>query len=218
MKYKMFFIVCATTLLAGCQSNEYSGVASLATAKTVSLFDGKTFNGWKTADPAKMHLWSIEDGVITTGNYRTKARGNTYLRTEKEFADFEFKCLFRLSGDPSTGLINSGIQYRSNGEPRVVGYQADIGDGYWGDIYDEHRRGLLVKADLSILSKTLVSDAWNSYTIHVEGNRHRLYINDILTADYIEQADVPQKGYIAVQLHSGGKAKVEFKDLTITEL
>jgi hypothetical protein len=29
---------------------------------------------------------------------------------------------------------------------------------------------------------------------------------------------MPQKGVIAVQIHSGGVAQVEFRDLTITEI
>ena len=44
-------------------------------------------------------------------------------------------------------------------------------------------------------------------------------INGVLTADYIEKDDtIPAKGIIAVQVHSGGNAKVEFKNITITEL
>jgi hypothetical protein len=145
---------------------------------------------------------------------------NTYLYTEKEYSDFEFRCLFRLSGDPKTGLINSGIQYRSqvhNGQ--IVGYQADIGTGYWGDIYDEHRRGKLIGGDLRTLKYLLKEDGWNSYIIRAKGNYHELYINGIKTCDYIENdPKIPAKGVIAVQIHSGGAAKVEFRDLTITEL
>ena len=40
-----------------------------------------------------------------------------------------------------------------------------------------------------------------------------------LTVDYIEKnPKVPAKGIIAVQIHSGGKAKVEFKNITINAL
>ena len=146
-------------------------------------------------------------------------RANTYLHTVKEYGDFEFRCLFRLSGDQKTGLINSGIQYRSLlKRGKIIGYQADIGRGYWGDIYDEHRRGKLLKGKRNVLKNLLKEDGWNSYIIRCTGKRHELYINGVKTADYIEQANVPHKGVIAVQLHSGGKAKVQFKDLTVTEL
>jgi hypothetical protein len=189
-------------------------------AEAVTLFDGKTLTGWKTAKPAHQKLWYVEDSVIASGDRIAKIPENTFLYTEKEYGDFEFRCLFRLSGDPKTGMINSGIQYRSqvkNGE--MVGYQADIGKGYWGDIYDENRRGKLIGGDLRTLSHLLKEDGWNSYIIRAKGNHHELYINGVKTCDYIEKdPKIPAKGVIAVQIHSGGAAKVEFRDLTITEL
>lgn len=195
-------------------------VCGQSTVKSTSLFDGKTLNGWKTVDPGHSNLWSVKDSVIHSGDGVNKIPENTYLYTTKEYTDFEFRCLFKLYGDPKTGMINSGIQYRSVLEGgKIVGYQADIGAGYWGDIYDEHRRGKLVGGDLNTLSHLLKEDGWNSYIIRCKGNRHELYINGIKTADYIEKdAKMPQKGVIAVQIHSGGVGQVDFRDLTISEL
>ena len=218
---KSILTLFVTTLLSmhAFAQSPTSSVAQMP-AKTISLFDGKTLKGWKTLNPADQKLWYVEDSVITGGDGIAKIPENTYLYTEKEYGDFEFRCLFRLSGDPKTGMINSGIQYRSkiqNGN--MVGYQADIGNGYWGDIYDEHRRGKLVGGDLSTLRHLLEEDGWNSYIIRCKGNRHELYINGVKTCDYVEKdSKIPAKGVIAVQVHSGGAAKVEFRDLTITEL
>jgi hypothetical protein len=188
--------------------------------KTVPLFDGKTLTGWKTIEPAEQKLWVAADSALKSGDGVNKIEANRYLFTTKEYADFEFRCLFRLSGDAKTGLINSGIQYRSVVEGgKMVGYQADIGTGYWGDIYDEHRRGKLVGGDLKTLSHLLDETGWNSYIIRCKGNRHELYINGIKTCDYMEtDTKIPQKGVIAVQIHGGGVAQVEFRDLVITEL
>jgi hypothetical protein len=165
-------------------------------------------------------MWSVKDGIIVSGDGQTKIPANTYLATTKEYGDFEFRCLFRITGDHKTGLINSGIQYRSIIKgTKIIGYQADIGKGYWGDIYDEHRRGKLAQGDLSTLKHILKEDGWNSYIIRCKGNHHELYINGVKTVDYIEKdPKIPAQGVIAVQIHSGGKAKVEFRNLTITEL
>jgi len=63
----------------------------------------------------------------------------TVIYMENEYSNFELRCLFQLSGDPATGMINSGIQYRSLiSKDNMTGYQADIGEGFWGNIYDEH--------------------------------------------------------------------------------
>jgi hypothetical protein len=209
------YTIIALTLLASSQLPACAQSAS----KAVSLFDGKTLRGWKTVDPAKMKEWFVADSTIRSGDGVHKIPANTYLYTEKEYQDFEFRCLFRLSGDPKTGLINSGIQYRSIiKDGKMVGYQADIGNGYWGDIYDEHRRGKLAGGDLSTLRHLLKEDGWNSYIIRCVGNRHELYINGVKTCDYTEtDSSIPRKGVIAVQIHSGGVAQVEFRDLTMEE-
>ncbi|KAA0993313.1 3-keto-disaccharide hydrolase [Dyadobacter aurulentus] len=195
-------------------------VSGQSAKKTVSLFDGKTLTGWKTIEPAEMKLWTAADSSLKSGDGKNKIEANRYLFTTKEYGDFEFRCLFRLTGDPKTGMINSGIQYRSVIEGgKMVGYQADIGTGYWGDIYDEHRRGKLIGGDLKTLSHVLKENGWNTYIIRCKGNRHELYINGVKTCDYTEQDQkMPQKGVIAVQIHSGGVAQVEFKDLVLTEL
>ncbi len=191
-----------------------------AIPQPIVLFDGKTLKGWTTVDPDDGHFWRVADGKIIGGDGQSLVPKNTYLRTVDAYENFEFRCLFRLSGDHATGFINSGIQYRSFVENRdMVGYQADIGRGHWGDIYDEHRRGLLVQGDLSTLSHILQEDGWNSYIIRVSGDRHELYINGVKTADYLEtDPDVPRQGVIALQLHSGGGALLEFKEITLTPL
>ena len=187
---------------------------------TQSLFDGKSLKGWKVFPAEFQNLWTVQDGIIVAGDGKNTIPENNYLYTEGEYEDFEFRCLFRLTGDHATGMINSGIQYRSFVEgDNMVGYQADIGRGFWGDIYDEHRRAKLVGGDLSTLNHILKEDGWNSYIVRVKGNRHELYINGVKTADYIEQdASIPTKGIIGLQLHSGGNAQLELRDITITEL
>jgi len=187
-------------------------------SQTVSLFDGVSLNGWTPVDPADSGYWSVQDSLITGGDGASLVPKNTYLRTEQEFGDFELRCLFRLSGDPATGFINSGIQYRSFvSDGDIVGYQADIGNGHWGDLYDEHRRALLVKGDLSTLQRVLRDGEWNTYIVRVRGNHHELYINGVKTCDYTEKdPDVPSRGVIAIQLHSGGAARIQVRDITIT--
>jgi hypothetical protein len=188
--------------------------------KEIRLFDGQTLAGWRVTDPAHKELWTVRDSTLIGGDGVKKIGSNSYLQTEKEYGDFELLCIFRLSGDPATGMINSGIQYRSRVvEGNMVGYQADIGQGYWGDIYDEHRRGKLVGGDLSVLKTLLRPDGWNSYIVRVKGTLHTLYINGVKTSEYTEtDTSVPSKGIIAIQLHSGGVAKIEFRHVTLTEL
>ncbi|MBK1830813.1 DUF1080 domain-containing protein [Verrucomicrobiaceae bacterium R5-34] len=196
-------------------------------AGAVSLFDGRTLDGWKLVNPKHGPYWSVQNGAITASNGDQKMPTNTFLATTKEYGDFEFTCDFRLSGDHATGLINSGIQYRSllkNHKKRgmgISGYQADIGKDWWGGIYDEHRRGKLVKGNEAALraSEGFKDDNWHRYKIVCKGNQHKLYINGILTAEYTEKnPKIPAQGVIALQLHRGGVAKIEYKNIFIKEL
>ena len=93
----------------------------------VSIFDGKTLDGWEY-DPA---VWRVEDGVITGGSRAEKIKANYFINTKKRYQNFELKMTIKCSGDPATGLINSGIQIRSErvgGGTHMSGYQVDCGD------------------------------------------------------------------------------------------
>jgi hypothetical protein len=184
------------------------------------LFDGHSLSGWKVLPEADSGLWKVVAGTIAGGDGVNKISRNNYLVTEKEYANFEFRCLFRLSGDSKTGMINSGIQYRSLiKDGNMTGYQADIGEGFWGNIYDEHRRKKLLTGDLTTLQLLLNKQGWNSYIIRCKGNRHELYINGVKTSEFIEKdSQIPSTGVIAIQLHSGGSAMIEVRNVTITEL
>lgn len=187
---------------------------------TNNLFDGATLNGWQTVKKENEKFWSVIDSVIVGGDGVIQIPTNTYLHTTESYGDFEFRCLFRITGDHDLGLINSGIQYRSIIEDgKIVGYQADIGKGYWGDIYDEHRRGKLVGGDRSTLKYILNEEGWNSYIIRCEDNKHELYVNGIKTAEYFEKdPKMPSEGVIGIQVHKGGNAMIEIKNITITNL
>ncbi len=73
--------------------------------------------------------------------------------------------------------------------------------------------------DLNTLKHLLKEDGWNSYIVRCKGNHHELYINGVKTSEYVEEdPNVPSKGIIGVQLHSGGAAKLELRNITITDL
>jgi hypothetical protein len=193
----------------------------LLAAEPVSLFDGKTLDGWDVIGK-DAQFWRVKDGAIMADSLGKKMPRNTFMFTAKEYDHFEFRCKFRLTGDPKTGLVNSGIQFRSeklaNGHAK--GYQADIGEPkWWGCIYDEHRRGLIARSDVSKLKGTLKPFGWNDYLIRAKGPVLTLFINGIQTVEYIEKdAKIPAKGRFALQLHSGGICRIEYKDITVTPL
>ncbi|HVK10381.1 MAG TPA: DUF1080 domain-containing protein [Gemmataceae bacterium] len=187
-------------------------------ADPVSLFDGKSFAGWE-GDTDK--TWRIEDGAIVGGSTDAVVPRNEFLCTTKAYGDFELRVKFKLVGDPAKA--NAGIQFRTKRIPKhheVIGYQADIGQGYWGALYDESRRNkVLAGPDAETRKKAVKADDWNEYVVRCEGPRIRLTLNGVQTVDYTEPDEkVERDGVIALQVHGGAKAKVYYKDITIIEL
>ena len=188
-------------------------------AEPISLFDGKTLNGWES----KKGIWHVEDGAITAGSHSKNFPRNEFICTEKSYANFELTLKIKCSGDLKTGQVNSGIQIRSARLPNgsVAGYQIDCGKGWFGKIYDEHRRRLIYPTpiDEEKLLEGVDTFGWNEYRILAEGPRIQVWINGIKASDYTEKnPNIPLDGVIAPQIHKGGHVMVQFKDVKIREL
>jgi putative membrane-bound dehydrogenase-like protein len=196
------------------------GASSVTAAEPVSLFDGRTLAGWDY--DAKM--WRVENGVITGGSRTDKIPYNDFIATKGSYQNFELKLKIKCSGDPATGMINSGIQIRSVRVPgghHMSGYQVDCGKGWFGKIYDEFRRNRVIAEplDQAALDKVVDVYGWNEYRIRAEGPRIRVWINGVAATDFTEDSqNVALDGQVAVQVHSGGVCLIEFKDVTIEEL
>jgi len=181
------------------------------------LFDGKSFKGWE----GNLSVFRIEDGAFTGGSLKESLAHNEFLCTTEEYDDFELRVKFKLLGDPASA--NAGVQFRSKRIPNhyeVIGYQADMGQQYWGALYDEsRRRKILAGPNLDELNKVLKRDDWNDYLIHAEGKRVRLSINGFQTADYTETDDgVEQRGHVCLQIHGGPPSEAWYKEITIEPL
>lgn len=187
-------------------------------AEPVPLADGKSFKGWE-GDTEK--TWRVVEGAFVGGSLTEKVPRNEFLATEKTYGNFELRLKFKLLG--SEGMINGGVQFRSVRIPNnfeMIGYQADMGDKYWGALYDEsRRRKILVAPEKELMEKTIKLNEWNDYRIRCEGAHIQLWVNGVKTVDYTEaEPNIAAEGKIAVQIHGGGKAEAWYKDIVIEEL
>jgi hypothetical protein len=184
----------------------------------ISLFDGKTFTGWHGDT---LQTFRIEDHSISGGSLTTTVPHNEFLSTINSYHNFDLKLKFKLLG---TGFVNAGVQFRSkrsdNPAYEMIGYQADLGNGYWASLYDESRRNkTLEKPDSITVSKILKMDDWNDYEIICKNKNIRILLNGHETVNYSEgDNSIPREGLIALQIHGGGKAKVFYKDIFIKKL
>jgi hypothetical protein len=181
------------------------------------LFNGKDLTGWE----GDMKLWSAENGEIVGKSPGIKQ--NEFLATKKSFGDFVLKFKFRLVN--TSGQANSGMQIRSKRVPNsseLSGYQADVGQNYWGCLYDESRRNkVLVQPPKEVVDKAVHKDDWNEYVITCEGPHITLTLNGVQTVDYTEtepEDKIARTGVLALQIHAGGPMEIHAKDIVIKTL
>jgi hypothetical protein len=209
MKTALCALVCVVSIVA----------LSTHAATTKRIFDGKSFAGWE-GDTNK--TWRIADGAFVGGSLDKTVPRNEFLRTTRSYTNFVLRLKFKLTG--KSGFINGGVQLRSkpasNPPNEMVGYQADMGEGWWGALYDESRRNkVLIKPDAAAVEKALKKNDWNEYEIRCEGKQIRTAINGVTMIDYTEADDsIEQFGQIGLQVHGGGQTEVFYKDITVEEL
>lgn len=190
------------------------GGAAAAGAGWTSIFDGATLRGWEGSST----YFRVEDGAIVGGTAGAAIPRNEFLCREERYGDFELELEFRLDEG-----VNSGVQFRSeriSGSSETIGYQADLGEGYWGAIYDESRRNrVLIAPPEGMIEQVLDRGGWNRYRIVAEGPRIQLFINGRRTVDYRElDAAIPRNGRICLQIHSGPPGEVRFREIRLREL
>ena len=181
----------------------------------VSLFDGKTLEGWeKHSGTAE---YRVENGAII--GKTVAGTGNTFLCTTRKYGDFILELEFKV--DPS---MNSGIQFRSNyytedteieiagkkkkfPADRVHGYQFEIDPSprsYSGGVYDEARRGWLFDLKNNEAARQAFKQGdWNVARIECRGDHLQTFINGVPAADFKDA--MTAEGVIALQVHGIGK-------------
>jgi predicted esterase/prenyltransferase beta subunit len=182
--------------------------AVVETAGRFPLVNGKDLTGWE----GNTQFWSVRDGLLIGRS--PGLDHNEFLAAVRPYRDFSLTLDFRLVD----GKGNSGVQFRSVRVPgtEMSGYQADIGEGYWGSLYDESRRNKMLAPARPEAARTLHKTDWNHYQINAMGEKILLFLNRAASVQYRETDEkIARDGLIAVQIHAGGPMEIQFKDILI---
>lgn len=177
------------------------------TANVVTkLFNGHSLARWQ-GDPK---LWSVQQGAIV-GHNAGGSKTNAFLWSEKSYGDFHL--LIDVKLEPNDR--NAGIQFRSKKiEHEAQGYQADVGETFWGRLYHEGGRGMLDSTDRG--EKAVKPGQWNRYEILAVGHYIWTAINGRLSvAVYDPKGEL--SGKFALQIHSGPEMTVRYKPIELVE-
>jgi hypothetical protein len=192
----------------------------------VTLFDGKSLEGWK---PSRDNMqFAVTDGAIVGAS----SSQTQFLHTGESYGDFELELEVKLHDTD----LNSGIQIRTQltrtndaGKVRasVHGPQVDIGKspGRSGYIFNQGNGAWITPKEDLIRNEAMVNGQWNKIRVLAKGPRIQTWINGKQVGD-VTDAEAYAKypsGVIALQVHgvkkSPEKARhVSFRSIRIRRI
>ncbi len=180
----------------------------------VSLFDGKSLDGWKVGDNAA--TFRVDSGMIIV-NGNTAHLFYDGSTNNHNFKNFEFKA--DVMTKPHS---NSGIYFHTafqQGSWPEKGYEVQVNNSHT----DWRRTGSLY-AIVDVKDKLVPDDVWFTEYIKVFGKHVIIKINDKIAVDYTEPENVQRpadmkgriisSGTFALQGHDPGST-VYFKNIMV---
>ena len=183
----------------------------------ISLFDGKTLNGWKVG--ANASAFKVENGsIVVNGNV-----SHLYYDGEvqqHQFKNFEFKAEVMTTAGSNSGIYFH-TQYQEKDWPKK-GYEVQVNNSHT----DWRRTGSLWA--IQDVKETYAKDnEWFTLHIKVSGKHITLAINDKTVVDYTEPENVQREegmkdriissGTFALQGHDP-KSKVYYRNIKVKVL
>ncbi len=181
------------------------------------IFNGKDFTGWKEHG---RETWSVEDGAIVGSS---GAGGYGYMATANTYRDFMVHITFKCDAEGNSGLFFRSVLEGTD----IRGIQSEIDPtprNLNAGLYESGGRGWIAQPGKEAQAIFRFND-WNEMVVKAVGNRYVTYLNgrkavDLTDTQAFNESGKPplRQGVIALQLHSGGGAKVRWKDLYVKEL
>jgi hypothetical protein len=209
MKRILFAAVAASTILASARAEDS------ADSGFVSIFDGKTFNGWKPA-VENSNTFRIEDGAFVTRGPRCHLY---YVGADKPFKNFELK-VDVMTETNANGGIYFHTKYQPEGWPKY-GFESQVNTTH----ADPQKTGGLYDV-VKVNPAPSQDNKWWTQDIIVKGNHITVKIDGKTVVDYTEPAgkqpgsDFTRKideGTFALQAHDP-KSVVRYKNIRVKRL
>lgn len=179
------------------------------------LFDGKTFNGWKTAEENK-DTWKIEDGAFVAHGNRCHLY---YVGDPKPFKNFHLKVEV-MTAKNSNGGIYFHTKYQPEGWPKE-GFECQVNNTHSDWIKTGSLYGLV-----NIARSPAEDDKWWTEEIMVQGNKVSVLVDGKRIFEYNEPPgtlagkDFARKlneGTFALQGHDPNST-VRYKNIRVKRL
>ncbi|HUS36674.1 MAG TPA: DUF1080 domain-containing protein [Verrucomicrobiae bacterium] len=206
-RFLLTLATCAALTIPICAADSEEGFET--------IFDGKSFNGWKMATE-NTNSWKIVDGAIVANGNRSHL---FYIGDGKPFKDFEFK-VDVMTKPNSNGGIYFHTRYQDNDWPRG-GFECQVNNSHsdWkktGSLYDVCNVAVPWSQD----------NKWWTQHIIVKGNNVTVKVDGKIVLSYTEppgaQPSKPferklNEGTFAFQAHDPGST-IMYKNVRVKRL
>lgn len=174
----------------------------------VSLFDGKTLNGWKVSEHPS--TFSVADGHIVVHGERAHAFYEGPVNNHN-FKNFEFKATVMTKPGSNSGIFIH-TKYQEEGWPSQ-GYEIQV-----NQTHTDWRKTGSVYAVQDVKETYVKDNEWYTETVIVQGKKITVKVNDKVINEYTEgETSKLNGGTIALQGHDP-KSEVWYKDVMIKPL
>lgn len=209
---KRFSLIIMVAAAAFMLSMKPAGISNASSNKPadgwVSLFDGKTFNGWKASEHPG--TFSIADGAIQVFGDRAHLFYEGDVNNHN-FKNFEFKVKVMTTPGSNSGIFIH-TAYQEEGWPSQ-GYEIQV-----NQTHTDWRKTGSVYAVADVKETFVKDNEWYTEHVIVQGKKITVKINDKVINEYTAPDDSRLKGgTIALQGHDP-KSKVFYKDVMIKVL
>lgn len=184
----------------------------------VSLFDGKSLDGWKVGENAS--TFKVEDGALVVFG----PRAHLYYMgpvNNHVFTNFEWKAEVMTFPGANSGMYFH-TEYQEGGWPQK-GYEVQVNNSHTDPI----RTGSLYNITNVMNTAPAKDNEWFTQHIIVQGKTVTIKVNGKTTVEYTEPADVTRpadmkgrlidKGTFAIQGHDP-KSRVHYRNIMVKVL
>lgn len=242
-------VTCNVLIIAGCKNsgtkvtaeNDTTSVtakneADTATAAWISLFDGKTLDGWHGYNKTgEIKNWTIEDSAMVCLGVAQGDTGGDIV-TDREFEDFELTWEWKITKGGNSGVMYHVVETTQYKAPFETGPEYQVIDdmGYADKLEESQKAG----ADYGMYQanekkKLMPVGEWNTSKIVFDKGHVEHWLNGEKVVEFQAWSDewkkkvkegkwndypgygTAKKGKIALQDHGH---KVYYKNILIREI
>ncbi len=168
----------------------------------VSLFDGKTLNGWKASDAPG--TFSVKDGRIVVHGPRSHLFYDGPVKNH-DFTNFEWKADVMTTPGSNSGMYFHTV-FQETGWPRK-GYEVQVNNSHT----DPKRTGGLYGIEDNYEAPAKDNE-WFTQHVIVQGKRVIVKVNDKVLVDYTEPDNVERPADMAERKLSSGTFALQGHD------